>query len=124
MKAFNRIASIHLSRSQVNAMALIMGLLLGGFLTFIWGMTDAYAAECLTDIGAGQYQIASPQPTEISECVYLIAQPKELTAGAWSLTVEQGQQLAAAIALLWAIGAVFRVLISLLKQKESQHEES
>ena len=124
MKAFNRIASIQLSRSQVNAMALIVGLLLGGFLTFIWGITDAHAAECLTDIGAGQYQIASPQPTEISDCVYLIAQPQELTAGAWSLTVEQGQQLAAAIALLWAIGAVFRVLISLLKQKESQHEES
>jgi len=111
-------------RLLLNALALSFGLGLGAVLTFAWGMADAHAAECLTDIGAGQYQIASPQPTEISDCVYLIAQPQELTAGAWSLTVEQGQQIAFSIALLWAIGAVFRIVISLLKQKETHHEES
>lgn len=101
---------------------LIIGLIFGAAFTFAWGMSDAHAAECLTDIGAGQYQVTSPQPTDITSCVYVIAQPQELTSGAWSLTVEQGQQIAAAIALLWAIGAVFRAVISQLKSKGNSNE--
>jgi len=78
--------------------------------------------QCLTDLGAGVYQVANPQPTEYTSCVYVLAQPEELTAQAWTLPVSGAQEIVAAIALLWGIGAVFRAVISQLRSKGSNHE--
>lgn len=80
--------------------------------------------QCLTDMGAGVYSVAYPQPTEIFSCVHVLAQPSDVTVHAWALTVQQGSEIAMAIAILWAIAAAFRVVISLLKSNEGNQNET
>jgi hypothetical protein len=60
------------------------------------------------------YTVAIPQPLEMTNCVYILAQPSELAVMP-QLTASQGTELAISIAGLWAIAYVFRVCITLLK---------
>jgi hypothetical protein len=41
----------------------------------------------------------------------------------YSLTVGQGTQIAMAIALLWAVGATFRIIINFLKSKDGNEND-
>lgn len=66
--------------------------------------------QCLTDIGSGQYQIASPQPTLLSDCVYLLAQPNELPVDFMQLTIDEGLQVGGLLALVLVAGFTFRAI--------------
>lgn len=77
---------------------------------------------CLSQIDSTNFQVASPQPTEYTSCLYVLAQPQDLTFNAWALDVTQGSQIALAIAVCWAIGWAFRAAISLLKPNESENQ--
>lgn len=80
--------------------------------------------QCITETGSGTFAVTIPQPTLITDCVYVVADPTELGYQLFSLTTEQGTELAIAIATLWAIGAVFRILISMLNTKERDSNET
>jgi len=60
--------------------------------------------QCLTDLGAGQFSLSSPQPTEYTACTYVLVQPSELQPQIFNLSVADGLQLSAAIVAVWAIG--------------------
>jgi hypothetical protein len=80
--------------------------------------------DCLVMTSAGVYQLASPQPAEYTSCMYVLAQPDQVTANAWwALTVNQGTEIATAIAILWAIGCTYRVLINFLKSHDGDSNE-
>lgn len=79
--------------------------------------------QCITDIGGGNFALIVPQPTEYTTCVYLLAQPQDVTINAYALTVQQGTEIAIAIVTLWAIGYVFRVLSNFLKSKDGETNE-
>ena len=80
--------------------------------------------QCLTDNGGGNFTIAAPQPTEYATCTYVIASPSEVTANAFALSVNDGSLVAVAIGTLWAIAAIIRIAISLLKPNEGASNES
>ncbi len=71
--------------------------------------------NCLTDLGAGSFQLTSPQPELITDCVYLLVEPSELAPEWYSLTAEQGGQIATSMSVLLAIGFIFRWIIRALK---------
>jgi len=78
---------------------------------------------CLTEISAGNYQVASPQPTEYTTCTYVLAQQTDIGINAWALTPEQGFQIATAIGICWAFGYAFRAVGQFLKPKSSLEGE-
>jgi hypothetical protein len=79
--------------------------------------------QCLTDIGAGNFTITSPQPTDYTTCTYILAQQPDIATNAWALTAAQGAQLSIAIGSLLAVGAVIRVLASFLKPNDGDSNE-
>ncbi len=78
--------------------------------------------QCLTDNGAGMYQLADPQPTEYTTCTYVLAQQPDIAINAWALTASQGLQIATAIAICWAAAFAFRVIGQFLNQSSKQNE--
>lgn len=77
--------------------------------------------QCLTDMG-GSFVLSTPQPTEFTTCLYVLAQPQDLVINAWALTTTQGLQIAAAIGICWATGLAFRLLGQFLNQSSNQGE--
>lgn len=72
---------------------------------------------CLEQVEGG-FVVADPQPVEISGCTFLLVQPSELPPSALNLTVEEGAQIAGAIAVVWAIGFAARAAIYAIKSSE------
>lgn len=70
--------------------------------------------KCLVPVMGG-YAEANPQPASYSECLFVLAQPSDVTASANHLSVSEGTDIAIAIITLWAIAAVFRILITQFK---------
>jgi hypothetical protein len=97
-----------------NVSCFFIALVFGGVLTFAWGMSDASAAECLSDLGSGQFQLQSPQPDDYTACTYLIVQPSELQPDLWNITPAQGLDIGLAMALCLAIGFAYRMIVKFL----------
>lgn len=74
--------------------------------------------QCLTQIDASNFQVQIPQPTEYTICTYVLAQQPDISVNSYALTVSQGNEIAVAIALLWATGYLFRVASILLQSND------
>lgn len=74
--------------------------------------------QCLTDLGANTYAVASPQPTELSGCTYLIAQPSELPSGFMNMTTEEGLTVGGLLATVLLVGFTFRAMAHALNFNE------
>ena len=66
--------------------------------------------QCLTDVGLGNYRVTAPQPTELSGCVFIIAQPNELPSAFMVLTPEEGLQVGGLLATVLVVGFTFRAI--------------
>jgi hypothetical protein len=64
---------------------------------------------------ASAFAPMNPQPSDFSTCSYVLPSGGEVGSSFMSMTSDQGAQLAMAIAMIWAIGAIFRILIDLLR---------
>jgi hypothetical protein len=80
--------------------------------------------QCLTSNGNGDFIIASPQPTEYTTCVYVLAQPSDIANNAWALTAEQGSQLSITIGICWATAYAFRVVGQILNRSSLNESEN
>lgn len=78
---------------------------------------------CLTDNGNGSYSLANPQPTDINNCVNIIAQPADVQTSLWSLTADQGTTIGSSILLVWAIAWTYRAVLSMLEVNFSEPQE-
>lgn len=77
---------------------------------------------CLDLTQSGFYP-QNPQPSDFSTCSYVLQSGAEASGSFFSLTSDQGATLAISISVLWAIGAVFRVLINLMRPSPSDSTE-
>lgn len=80
--------------------------------------------EIQTDSNGGGafFTPINPQPTDYTTCTYVLQSGNEV--GVMSpLTPSQGAEIALAIGLLWAIAAVFRVLINLFRPSATDNAE-
>ena len=78
--------------------------------------------HCLTDIGAGNYRVSDPQPTELSSCVFIIAQPNELPSAFMVLTPEEGMQVGGLLATVLVAGFTIRAIVRALNVNEKDDE--
>lgn len=77
---------------------------------------------CLIKNGTNYYE-AVPQPVSVSECAYILAAPSDVTAGAFALSAADASVLASAVLGIWAVGAVFRIAISLMRDSSGEVNE-
>jgi hypothetical protein len=68
------------------------------------------------------FYIMNPQPSDYSTCTYVLPSGSE-SSGFPTLTSQQGVDIAMAIAVLWGIGAVFRILINLMRPSAAETPE-
>lgn len=83
----------------------------------------AYAAQgrlmvCL-ELNNGSFAIMQNQPTNISECTYVMQSGLEVSAFP-PLTSAQGLQISIAIGICWAAAYAFRVLGQFFKSNETE----
>lgn len=83
---------------------------------------------CLTEnpgsTGGVYYTVAEPQPTTYTECVYILAQPPEVSNEFWNLTMDEAQELMPYFGLVLVAGFTFRALARALntEERESNHD--
>jgi len=77
--------------------------------------------QCLTDLGGGSFAVTSPQPTEYTTCVYVLASPTDFNSQIFNITAVEGLQLSAAIVAVWAIGFVVRMGIKATNVDEKEN---
>lgn len=78
--------------------------------------------QCLTDTGSGNYVVTNPQPTQITDCVYLLAQPNELPTAFMNMTVEEGLEVGGLLSLVLLAGFTFRAVGRALSTYEKGNE--
>lgn len=78
--------------------------------------------RCLTELALGEFRVTSPQPTELSNCVYLIAQPHELPSALMVLTPEEGLQVGGLLATVLVVGFTFRAIARALNVSNDRNE--
>lgn len=75
-----------------------------------------------------EQQLATPDffqsyaSADISQCVYVLATPQDIALNKFTLTADQGLQIATAIGILWATAYAFRVIGQFLKSLSNQEE--
>lgn len=74
-----------------------------------------YNTESLT------YTVANPQPTDLSTCTYLLANPSDFPMD--FLTVDDAIQLAFLFASVLVVGFTFRAIAQALKTDERFHND-
>lgn len=80
--------------------------------------------QCLTEISSGVFSVASPQPTEYSSCVYLIAQPNELPTAFMNMTVDEGLQVGGLLALVLVAGFTIRAIARALSAGDNSGDSN
>lgn len=75
-------------------------------------------------MGAGAYNITSPQPTMYTGCTNVLVSPSELSAEIFNITAEQGATIGGAIIFVWAVAFAFRAAISSLNSHNERDSEN
>lgn len=78
--------------------------------------------RCLIDTGTGFFQVANPQPTELTNCVYLIAQPTEIPTAFMNLTPDDGLKVGGLLATVLVVGFTFRAIARVLSTENNGNE--
>ncbi len=78
--------------------------------------------QCLTDNGGGSFSIASPQPTDTTSCVYVIASPSELQ-NQFDITLDEASQIMPLLALVLCAGFTFRAIAQALKTDDRNEND-
>lgn len=73
--------------------------------------------QCLIDNANGSYSIAMPQPTDSSNCIFVIASPSELQ-NQFNITMDEATAVLPAFALLLVTGFIFRAFARALSSDE------
>lgn len=79
---------------------------------------------CLTDTGTGLYKVASPQPTELNGCTFLIVQPNEIPTAFMNLTPSDGLKVGGLLALVLVAGFTFRAIARAIDPNFSNNGDS
>lgn len=67
----------------------------------------------------GAVYVVDPQPADTSACGLVLVSGQEAATSPWSMTPEQGSEIAGAVLLIWALAYVFRVCIRALNVDEN-----
>lgn len=70
--------------------------------------------QCLTQQVDGSYLLTSPQPTLVTGCVYILAQPNDIQNELLQITPTEGVEIALKLSLILIAGFIFRAIASLL----------
>lgn len=76
--------------------------------------------QCLTQIDATNFQVATTQPENYTVCTFILVQPPELQPQLFNITAAEGLELSAAIVAVWAIGFAVRMGIRATNVDENQ----
>lgn len=69
---------------------------------------------CVEVAADGSLVVADPQPVDMAACGLVVVSGIEAAASPWSMTPEQGSQIAGAVLAVWALAFVFRMFIRAL----------
>lgn len=62
----------------------------------------------------GAVYVVDPQPVDTSACGLVLVSGQEAASSPWSMTPEQGAEIAGAVLVVWALAYAFRVVIRAL----------
>lgn len=74
---------------------------------------------CVAVDSSGSVFVVDPQPVDTAACGLVIVSGQEANASPWSMTPEQGSEIAGAVLVVWALAYVFRVCIRALNVDEN-----
>lgn len=77
--------------------------------------------QCLTQTVDG-FIVASPQPTELSTCTFLLVQPSELPNQLMNLTLEESLTVGSLLGGLLVVGFIFRAVAQALSINDKESE--
>lgn len=66
--------------------------------------------HCVFVAADGSLRLVDPQPVDVSGCAMVVVSGNSIMNNPFTMTVEQGVQIGGAIAALWVIAGVFRVV--------------
>jgi len=66
--------------------------------------------NCVYVDAAGYVRLVDPQPVDVSGCTMVLVSGNSVMNNPFAMTAEQGAQIGGAIAALWVIAGVFRVV--------------
>lgn len=69
---------------------------------------------CIEALPDGSLVVADPQPVDTAGCGLVVVSGIEAAASPFSMTPEQGSQIAGAVLAVWALAFVFRMVIRAL----------
>lgn len=73
---------------------------------------------CLqTNLTTGALELVSPQPADFSTCTYVVQSGAEVVASPFALDGDAAAELAAAIAMVWTLAFIFRLLRRQLEER-------
>lgn len=72
----------------------------------------------------GLVYVLDPQPVDITTCGLVIQSSIEAASSPFSMTPEQGAQIAGAILMIWAIAFTFRMLIRALNVDTTEEKST
>lgn len=71
--------------------------------------------RCVAIDGSGFVVDVDPQPVEVSACALVLSSGGELGANPFNLSQADGEAIAWAVVVVWAIGFAWRAVIQTLK---------
>ena len=74
--------------------------------------------QCLVQQIGGAYTVASPQPTVIGDCIYILATPRDLPTGIMNLTPAEGLHVGGLLSLVLVAGFSIRAMARALNVNE------
>lgn len=78
---------------------------------------------CVQVVEGGGVVVVDPQPVEVSACGLVLVSGAEAVSSPFSLSAEQGSQVAGAVLALWGLAFVIRMLIRAMSIDEVRYEE-
>lgn len=79
---------------------------------------------CLIQTSDYQFELPATQPTDYTTCTYILAQPQDVHADAWNLTMDDAITLMPYFALVLVMGFTFRAVARALNTGDTTNESS
>lgn len=78
--------------------------------------------QCLIQVSEFQFELPATQPSDYTTCTYILAQPQDVHADVWNLTMDEAAELMPYFGLVLVMGYTFRAIAQALKTDERNEE--
>ena len=78
--------------------------------------------QCLIQTSEFQFELPATQPSDYTTCTYILAQPQDVHADVWNLTMDEAMELMPYFGLVLVMGYTFRAIAQALKTDERNEE--